>query len=212
MVMQETRQHILEILKERNHATVDEIVEQLQKRRGPITAVTVRHHLTRLQQENLIAEPDLLHRSTPGRPQHVYALTEKAKDYFPNNYQQLLNKLLDQMQKHIPADGVNVILEGVADSMAADASIPDFPLQERVEIATEFLNQRGYNARWEPCEEGYILWTTNCPYHHIAETSGALCDMDMHLISSLLNVIPRVLTRASVGDTACSFLIPRYSS
>ena len=58
------------------------IVEELQKRRGNITAVTVRHHLTRLQEEQLITAPQLRHRSAPGRPQHVYMITEEAKEYF----------------------------------------------------------------------------------------------------------------------------------
>ena len=92
--MQQTRRHILDILKAQGEATVDEIVEALQTRRGKqITAVTVRHHLTRLQEENLITAPQMRHRSTPGRPQHVYSLTQKAVAQFPNNYQQLASGL-----------------------------------------------------------------------------------------------------------------------
>ena len=84
--MQETRRQILDILKAAGEATVDEIVEALHERRGKdITAVTVRHHLIRLQEDQLIAAPQLRHRNTPGRPQHIYALTEKATAQFPNN-------------------------------------------------------------------------------------------------------------------------------
>ena len=81
--MQETRQHILEILREIGQATVDDVVRALCERRGEITAVTVRHHLTRLQEDGLITAPELRHRNTPGRPQHVYKLTEKAQQHFP---------------------------------------------------------------------------------------------------------------------------------
>jgi predicted ArsR family transcriptional regulator len=70
--MQQTRRYILDILKTRGEATVDEIVEELQERRGKdITAVTVRHHITCLQKDDLIASPQLRHRDSPGRPQHV---------------------------------------------------------------------------------------------------------------------------------------------
>lgn len=206
--MQETRQYILNILKERGEATVDDIVDDLRKRRGAITAVTVRHHLSRLQEDNLITTPQLRHRNSPGRPQHIYTLTEEAKDYFPNNYQRLASHLFEQMITQLPPRQVNVILEGVADQMAADANIGDLPLPERLNQAVEYLNQHGYNARWEKHPDGYLIQTINCPYHHISTTSSMLCEMDMRLLASILGVVPRLLSRMSRGDNACAYLIP----
>ena len=69
--MQETRRQILEILHERREATVDDIVIDLSALRGSITSVTVRHHLTKLQDEGLVDNPQMQHRATPGRPQHI---------------------------------------------------------------------------------------------------------------------------------------------
>lgn len=209
--MQETRQHILEILRERGEATVDDIVAQLQKRRGKITAVTIRHHLLRLQEENLITEPQLRHRSTPGRPQHVYALTEQAHAYFPNNYQRLAAGLLDQIRANLPPQSVNVILEGVAQGMAKEAQIPDLPLPQRVDLAVEYLNGRGYNAYWERVADGYVLHTNNCPYHEVAKSTSALCEMDMRLIASLMGIVPRRIGHVAEGDTTCAYLIPERS-
>lgn len=206
--MQETRQYILEILKERGEATVDDIVDDLQKRRGAITAVTVRHHLARLQEENLITTPQLRHRSAPGRPQHIYTLTEAAKRYFPNNYEVLASRLMEQITTRLPPQQVNVILEGVADSLVADVAMPDLPLPQRLDLVVDYLNTHGYSARWEPSADGYMLQTTNCPYHHIAEGTQALCEMDMRLISMLLGIVPRLISRASEGDKACAYLIP----
>lgn len=206
--MQDTRRYILDILKERGEATVDNIVEELQKRRGNITAVTVRHHLTRLQDEQLITAPQLRHRSAPGRPQHVYMLTEAAKDHFPNNYQPLAIRLLEQLSGHLPQQQVNVILEGVADHMAAEACIVEAPLLERLNQVVSYLNEHGYNAHWEVHSDGYVLRTVNCPYHHVAEKTQSLCEMDMRLIASLLGVVPRLMERIAVGDASCAYLIP----
>lgn len=206
--MQETRQYILDILKERRHATVDEIVTELRNRKGEITPVTVRHHLTRLQQEDLITAPELLHRSTPGRPQHVYMLTEKARGCFPNNYQPLTAHLLGAMAQTIPAAQVNVILEGVADRMAGEASVAGLPLPQRLDGAVDYLNRHGYDAYWEKCEDGYILHTANCPYHRIAENTHVLCEMDMRLMASMLGVVPRLLNRVASGGSTCAFMIP----
>lgn len=206
--MQETRQHIIEILKDCEQATVDELVEKLCKRRGPITAVTVRHHLAQLQKDGLIEEPELLHRSTPGRPQHTYTLSDKANNFFPNNYQNLLNTLLHQISYQMPPQGVNVLFEGIANQMAQTANIPDLPTAQRLDLVVEFLNEQGYQAYWEEDKKGYVLHTTNCPYHQIADKHTTLCEMDMRLVASLTGVVPRLLTRVNAGDATCSYLIP----
>lgn len=206
--MQETRQHILEILREFGQATVDDIVDELHKRRGRITAVTVRHHLSRLQEADLITAPQLRHRSTPGRPQHVYALTDKACEHFPQNYQRLAAGLISQIERHLPPEGVNVIIEGVADSLAEDVQLQHLPFKERLERVVTYLSEQGYQAHWEESAQGYILHTTNCPYHEIAHASDTLCGMDMRLVSQLLGVVPRRLTRIAEGDASCAYLIP----
>ena len=207
--MQQTRRHILDILREYGEATVDDIVTELQKRRGKeITAVTVRHHLTRLQNDNLITSPQMRHRNTPGRPQHIYTLTEKAFGQTPTNYQYLADNLLQTLREHLPADGVNVILEGVASRMADDASIPVVPLRQRLNLVVEYLNRQGYHAHWEESDDGYILHTSNCPYHALAENDQALCEMDIRLVSTLLGVVPRRLTHIMSGDAACTYAIP----
>ncbi len=208
--MQETRRIILDILRRRGQATVDEIVEELQKRRGSITAVTVRHHLKLLQQDELITSPELKRRTSPGRPQYIYALTDKAHDYFPNNYQRLAAGIIDQLQKHLPPDGVNVILEGVADQMAEAAYIPNVDLASRLDLVVEYLTEQGYEADWERSGEGFVLNTSNCPYHHIAEKNDTLCEMDLRLVSSLLGVVPRRLSHVMDGDDNCSYLIVEH--
>ena len=210
--MQQTRRHILDILKLRGEATVDEIVEDLQANHGKdITAVTVRHHLTRLHEDDLIAAPQLRHRNTPGRPQHVYSLSEKATAQFPNNFQRLAEGLLQGLQTHLPPDGVNVILEDVAVNMAEEAQIADLPFEERLDMAVAYLNDRGYEAHYESSEDNYLLYTSNCPYHHLASSNTALCDMDMRLIASLVGVVPRRMAHVIQGDNACVYQIPNQN-
>ena len=209
--MQQTRQYILDILKIRGEASVDEIVEELRDRRGKeITAVTVRHHLTKLQDEDLLAQARLRHRDTPGRPQHVYTLTEKAITQFPNNYQQLATSLLRGIQSKLPQRSINVILEDVADHMAEEANIPDAPLVERLDMVVEYLNTRGYDARWEESGKDYILHTSNCPYHQIASRNENLCDLDLRLVASLLGVVPRRHAHIMQGEESCAYLIPNH--
>ncbi|MBK8026043.1 MAG: hypothetical protein IPK19_32825 [Chloroflexi bacterium] len=207
--IQETRRHILEIIKRRGQVTVDDIVDELQLRRGAITAVTVRHHLKLLQRDELISCPELRRRNSPGRPQHVYALTEKARSYFPNNYERLAAGLLHEIRAHLPAEGANVILEGVADHLASQLVVPDGTFEERLDRVVEYLNENGYDAYWERAQEGgYMLHTANCPYHQLASQNSALCSMDMRLVSQLLGIVPRRTDLVSQGDERCSYYLP----
>ncbi|MGB7342277.1 MAG: ArsR family transcriptional regulator [Phototrophicaceae bacterium] len=209
--MQETRRQILDILRDRAEATVDDIVDDLQILRGSITSVTVRHHLSKLQEDGLVDAAQMRHRATPGRPQHVYSLTDLGNSYFPNNYPDLATNLIKQIKANLPEKQVNVIISGVADSMAAEANIPlEGNLRDRLDKVVDYLNCHGYEARWDVHDEGYVLITSNCPYHKVVheDNDDTLCQMDMRLISQMLGVVPRMLARISSGDESCSYLIP----
>ncbi|PJF42794.1 MAG: hypothetical protein CUN55_09615 [Phototrophicales bacterium] len=210
-MIQETRQHILEILKTQHEATVDEIVEELHARTDKrVTAATVRHHLDVLRLNGLVEAPAVRRRDTPGRPQYVYRLTEKALDLFPNNYAELAHVLLEQLHSILPSDQVNVIIEGVADQMAADVVIPDVSMPIRLDYVTEFLNMQGYQASWRRAEDqsGWILSTTNCPFEKLSGTHDDLCYLDIRLMTKLLGVIPRRLDRIAEGAQSCDYYIP----
>jgi predicted ArsR family transcriptional regulator len=207
--MQETRRYILDILKTSIEATVDEVVDGLNRRRGgAITPVTVRHHLKILQDEGLVDAGKMRHRTSPGRPQHVYRLTEQGAAYFHTNYQRLAANLLSQIEKTLPSAGVNVILEGVAETMAREAAITGETMEDRLNAVIIYLTQHGYEGRWETSDQGYLLITHNCPYHHLAHTTDALCQMDMRLIAMMLGVVPRLISRIATGNDDCSYFIP----
>lgn len=205
--MQQTRRHILEILKEHKEATIDEIVEALTDRIGKITAVTVRHHLEILRGDGLVAAPTVRRRSAPGRPQYVYSLTERASEMFPNNYQGLASGLLEQLKSHLEPVQVRDILDGVADTMAETASIPEGPIDVRLDHVVTFLNEAGYEAIWQPTEDGAVLSVTNCPYEQVSCTNRELCSMDERLISTLLGTHPRRISWRQEDGENCAFLI-----
>ncbi len=211
MELQETRRYILEILKTEKDCTVDEIVNALsEKLERRFTTVTVRHHLERLRAENLINPPEVRRRNTPGRPQYVYSLSDKAFEYFPNNYAGLADGLLAQMKDQLPDGQVNVILDHMADDMAAQAGIPaGGTLETRLQRTVEYLNSYGYLASWEEHPEGYVLTTTNCPYERVVCNHSELCQFDLRLVSSLLGVVPRFMGNLRDGEHACQYLIPQ---
>jgi DeoR family suf operon transcriptional repressor len=210
-MFQETRRHILDILKKHPEMTVDELVEVLhQSNEKKVTAATIRHHLDILQENGLVEAPQVRRRESPGRPQYVYRLTDKGLDFFPSNYAGLASSLLEQMRNHLPRPEINVILEGVADQMSAQAGIPkDLPIEERLDYVVGYLTAMGYEANWEAdiSGKGYILSTSNCPFEKVAQSHDDVCSIDMHLIANLLGVVPRRLGRIAEGNQSCNYFI-----
>lgn len=215
-MIQETRRHILEILKHNGELTVDEIVEILHGRDAKkVTAATVRHHLDVLKENGMVDTPHIRRRDTPGRPQYMFALTEKAGDFFPSNYAGLAEGLLTQIKAALPPNQFNVILEGTAQDMAAKAHIPkDLPMEKRLELVTAHLNKEGYEATWMLADnnDGYILQTINCPFEKVVQTHDDVCTVDMYIISTLLGIVPRRMGRMAEGDHSCAYFIPTQAA
>jgi predicted ArsR family transcriptional regulator len=207
--MQQTRKHILEILKEQKEATIDEIVTALTDRIGKITAVTVRHHLEILRGDGLVAAPAVRRRSAPGRPQYVYTLTDRAADFFPNNYQGLATGLIDQIKGQLPSDKVSDLLAGVAERMAVEAMIPDAPISVRLDHVVAYLNKNGYSADWQANGNGgHILTVSNCPYEQVSSLNPELCTMDRRLIEGLVNVpVKRTTCQLDDDSEVCTYVI-----
>lgn len=201
---QQTRQAILEYLKHHGPATVDDLADRVD-----LNSVTVRHHLDILRREELIGDPIVRRRSTPGRPQYVYSLTDKASAHFPKNYCDLAARLLEEVKASTPPDAVGALLDGVAQrlSAAAPKMADGEPLAERLDRAVDFLNEHGYVANWGQSGDRYLLHTCNCPYEALAKANPELCAMDLTLTSSLLGAGVERVSRVLDGAGSCSYCV-----
>ncbi len=191
-------------MKEQGDVTVAELARKLE-----MAPVSVRHHLDVLQGENLICSPRVRRRGTVGRPLQVYALTQAANAHFPRNHESLAMRMLDELKALLPADQVQGMLERMADSEARQAPLlpDDATLEQRVELTVEFLNQRGYLARYECNGDAFTLFTLNCPYSGVSEQHRELCAMDLHLITSLLGAPPVPVNRLADGGCRCAYRV-----
>lgn len=202
--MQSTRQRILEILKERNQATVEQLSQALE-----LTPVTIRHHLEVLRGEGLVDAPQVLRRPGPGRPQYAYGLTEAAADYFPKNYHGLIDLMLEEIEERVAPAELEQIMNGVAHRLAAQAP----PLQgesphEILNAVVSFLNDKGYVAHWEETPEGnYLLHTCNCPYERVSQAHSEVCTIDSNLVGQLVGVSPQRMSHMATGDDNCTYLL-----
>ena len=184
--MHAVRRHILEILKEREGATVAELAESLS-----MAPVSVRHHLDILQGDNLISVDRLERKGNVGRPQQIYALTDVANEHFPDNFAALAAGLVRQLKKVLPPEQVEDAFRALAQDFAGKVQplLVDLPVEERLERVTRFLNERGYLARWEADENddgSFLLHKCNCPYAGVSDEHNELCLMDQALINELM--------------------------
>jgi predicted ArsR family transcriptional regulator len=202
--MQTTRQQLLEILREDREATVDGLAQQLE-----LTPMTIRHHLNVLQAEGLVVTSQVRRMQKVGRPRLVYTLTDAADELFPQAYGDLASQLVSEMKQTIGREGTQAMFHRIAERIAA-AAPPAYEgqrFENRLEQVTEYLNQLGFQFRWEKTDEGVVMANVNCPYRRVAQEHAEVCAMDTVLLQRLLGVTPRHVSRLREGDPSCRCIL-----
>jgi predicted ArsR family transcriptional regulator len=202
--MQATRQQIIEFLKEKNQATVEELAAKV-----PLTPMAVRHHLNVLQAENLITASTTRRQNGPGRPSQAYQLTQAADDLFPVDYYGLTDYLLAELDRQLGPEGVAKIFTNIAHRLASEAPPPkpNQKFEERLDEVAAFLTQKGFVVDWEARDNSYMIHAYSCPYRQIAKNHGEVCLLDKQIISSMLNTTPTRLACLTTDDSHCTYRI-----
>ena len=200
--MQETRQQILTILKEKGSATVDDLAVGL-----ALTPITVRHHLSILMGEGYLSAQQV--RRKVGRPHYLYSLTDKASDVFPQSYHLLTDRLLDELRTMVGVDGMNVLLTRLADKLAATVTpqIGSGTLEQRLDQAASLLVTEGFLARWEKTADGYVFYELNCPYRRVIQRHPEVCTMDQRFLSEVLHIGVEKIDCIVAGGEKCTYRV-----
>ena len=202
--MQTVRNHIVEILKENGTATVAELAEKL-----GMAQVSVRHHLDILVGEDLVESSGVRRRNGAGRPSQIYSLTPEASKLFPQRHQVLANEMLSAMKALLPAEEVQGVFLRLAEKTVQDApsARDDQQIEDRLDQVTDFLNDKGYTARWEVTDGHYRLFTCNCPYSGVAENNPELCAMDHTMLQRLVPDGVHRETSIADGAARCAYVL-----
>ena len=204
--MHPTRQRIIELLKEKEEATVDDLAAEVN-----MTLMAVRYHLNVLQANNLISSPAVRPQSGPGRPQQVYRLTEAADVLFPEDYHGLTNYLLDELDVQLEKKYLAKVFSNIAERLASEAPPPkkDQTFEERLDETIAFLSRKGFVIDWEANGEFYRIHTHSCPYRHVVRDHQQICSLDRQVISTMLKVTPTRIACFAAGDDHCTYQIPK---
>jgi predicted ArsR family transcriptional regulator len=202
--MQATRQQIIEYLKEKGQATVEELAMAVH-----LTPMAVRHHLNVLQAENLITASAVRRQIGPGRPSQAYQLTKAADDLFPVDYYGLTDYLLAELDHQLGPAGVTQLFTNIAHRLASEAPLlrPNQSFEERLDEVVAFLTAKGFVVDWEAQDNSYMIHAYSCPYRQIAKNHGEVCLLDKQIISTMLNTIPTRIACLTSDDNHCTYRI-----
>ncbi|HET9910301.1 MAG TPA: winged helix-turn-helix transcriptional regulator [Anaerolineales bacterium] len=193
---------ILQTLLRKPKITINELAEAV-----GINPISVRHHLTNLQMEGLIAAEEERH--GVGRPRLVYSLTEDGMEKFPTKYLRLTTRLLAQMKESMPGPVVAKLFNQIAEDLASEyaSQIQGLSMEERLEFVKALLAQEGFTVEWEKKGSEYQIHEISCPYYQIGVAHPEVCTVDQTLISKMLALPASKVQCILDGGAFCTYVV-----
>jgi DeoR family transcriptional regulator, suf operon transcriptional repressor len=200
--MKSTKDKILQTLLRKPKITINDLAEAV-----GINPISVRHHLTNLQMEGLIAADEERH--GVGRPRLVYSLTEDGMERFPTKYLRLTTRLLAQMKESMPGPVVAQLFNQIAEDLANEyaSQIRDMSMEERLEFVKDMLAQEGFTVEWEKKGTDYQIHEISCPYYQIGVAHPEVCTVDQTLISKMLALPASKVQCILDGGSHCTYVV-----
>jgi DeoR family transcriptional regulator, suf operon transcriptional repressor len=182
-----TKQDILLCLLKQGQQTAHELSERL-----AITPQGIRRHLKDLEEEGLILHQAL--QGGMGRPNHVYALSTKGRQQFPDRYGDFAVSLLDTLAATVSPEQMEQILQQQWQQKAQlyRAAVDDGRgLGDRVEKLVALRRAEGYIAECYLAEEGnlaagFVLTEYHCAIAQIAESFPVVCGHELEMFQFAL--------------------------
>jgi predicted ArsR family transcriptional regulator len=203
-----TRTKILDILRKRREATIDDLTHALQ-----LAPATIRRHLDILQRDGYVSVRPV--RRETGRPHYAFSLTQAGEALFPQHYIRTTNALIEEMLALGPQDTegksgkeiASIVFERMADRLARSYAprVTAARLGERVEQAADALASEGIIFEVEPVEAGYVLWGRGCPCRRLAEKHPEVCGHDRALLARLIGA--EVEPADAASGAFCAYLV-----
>lgn len=200
--LQTTRQEILDILKKKGRASVDELANRL-----GLTAMCIRQHLSVLERDALVVAHE--ERQKLGRPRRIYTLTDYGEELFPRSYHVLLDWVLEEIEAMDGEEKIVRLVDRLADRMARQYSegLKDKSLEQKVARMAELLSEAGSLAEWEKANGGYVLQEHNCRYYRVALRHRQICKLELLFLSKLFGTDVKMTECLLDEGPRCTYLI-----
>lgn len=202
--MPETRQRILELIKQNGGMTADQMSKSL-----GITSMGVRQHLVALERDGLVAYK--AEQRGMGRPKYIYYLTDAGDELFPRSYPQLVNSFIEATRAAFGEKGIDQVFAARNESLQGvyEARLKGKDLAGKVAELAKIRSEEGYMADWEQKDKNtFYLNENNCAICQVAKQCLNACTFELKLFQT---VLPEAeITREDHimnGDRACTYVI-----
>lgn len=198
-----TRQVLLVAIKNHGETTTEQL-----SRETYLSPGAVRQHLLSLEAQGLVSYVKL--REGPGRPRHVFRLTEQGEDLFPQQYAQIANVVLAALDEEDPSLKARVLERLVG--FQVERALENVSARTRAERLLEvhgLIERYGYFPELEVLDNGPAKLTLrHCPVLNIARNHPEICAAEC---AAIMEVLPGSKVRRSAhrlkGDPVCTYEI-----
>jgi len=213
------KEDVLRFLLKRGTATAGAIAQHLD-----ITPQGIRRHLKQLESDGLIEHQTS--QAGMGRPNHVYQLSRKGREQFPDQYDQFALSLLNTVADTLGPEHVAKLLKHQWQSKAEEYrdQLGNAPLKERMQTLVKLRQAEGYMAECYPADEAegnkvkdseasdseaaFVITEYNCAIAHIAESYPTVCGHELAMFAIALPDCSVERTHWLVnGEHQCGYLV-----
>jgi DeoR family transcriptional regulator, suf operon transcriptional repressor len=201
--MTDTRQDILNYLREKGAADVSELAETL-----GLSPVTIHYHLHVLQRDGLLESKAV--RQGVGRPRNVFSLRASALDKFPQGYHRLSDRLLEILKSRMTDTDIQALFERIGAEIATEhaLSLQGKPLEQKIATLIALLGEEGFMSRLDKVgADHFVVTQVSCPYQYVATRHPEVCELDLQLMNTALGTEVKRGTCVANGDAVCTFHI-----
>lgn len=201
-----TKDKILYILKKDGEIAMKELADHFS-----ISDIAIRKHVQALIWDGFIKKRKV--RQDIGRPYHVYSLTKKGHGTFPNQYEELPVRILQDLEALEGEQVVNKLIEFRKDREKNElmAHLPEDDFDARMEEMIKLQQEKGYMIDYEKLENGdYHIKIFNCPIFNVASSYHQICDNEEIMYKEIFpNSNVGISSYLTKGAKYCSWTISK---
>lgn len=202
------RQQLLLKALQRSEAglTVDALSKELSISRNAVI-----QHIASLEGKGLIVNSSLS--STGGRPSRLYTLTDRGQELFPRHYALFSNLLIHWIRQKLGDKKLKTGLIDLGKQVAKEYQgrvDTHSSLTNKVSEVANIMQELGYDAYpGKKAGSTSEIIASNCIFHKLAEEYQDVCQLDLSLMSTLLDADVEHKECMVRGGQCCRFKISK---
>lgn len=203
---QTTRQRVARSILVNGASTAVALAERLD-----LTPAAVRRHLDQLVEEGAVESREARTATRGrGRPARAFVLTERGREGFDQQYDDLAVQALRFLSETGGDDAVREFAERRVGFIEERFGVVEaaHPELSPAQVLARVLSEEGYAAAVRDVPVGEQLCQQHCPVSHVAHEFPQLCEAETAAIGRVLDRHVQRLATIAHGDGVCTTCIP----